>query len=130
MKRLLRLLSNSDLMILVFFSNVIFTYLVLFNLGCEHHNELNHTCDKCTFADNLYYLFERFDYVVMSVIGYNFISKKYWILTLSACAITTMRLINEILHTTNLVQINNVPLLTTEFFILLFILWRTSKVTY
>jgi hypothetical protein len=118
MRKILRILSNAELMILVFFSNVIFTYLVL--LGAKDGE----------FYDNLYYLSQRFDYIVMSIIGYNFISKKYWILTLSACTISTMRLINEILHITNLVQINNVPLLTVEFFILLFILWRTSKVTY
>lgn len=117
-------------MVLVFFANVLFSYVVLMNLGCDHRNEIDHICSKCTFADNLYYISERFDYLVMSTIGYNVVSRAYHIIVIPACALAAMRLINEFLHITNLVQINNVPLLTLEFIILVFIVWRTSKVTY
>lgn len=130
MRKILRLLSNVQLMVLVYFSNVLFTYVVLMNLGCGLENEFNHVCDKCTFADNLYYLSARFDYLVMSIIGYNVVSRAYHIIVIPACALAAMRLINEFLHITNLVQINNVPLLTLEFITLVFIVWRTSKVTY
>lgn len=130
MRKLLRLFSNVELMVLVFFANVLFSSTVLLNMGCEHHNELNHYCKECNLADNIYYLSARFDYLVMSIIGYNIVSRKYHIIVLPACALAAMRLINEILNIFNVVQINNVPLLTLEFFIIVFIVWRTSKVTY
>ena len=119
MRKLLRLLSNGELMALVLFANMLFTYVFL--LGANGSSE---------FYDNLYYLSERFDYLVMCIIGYNLVSKKYHIIVIPACALSAMRLINEILHITNLVKINNVLLLTTEFLILVLIVWRTSRVTY
>lgn len=130
MRKILRLLSNVQLMVLVYFSNVLFTYVVIMNLGCGLENELNHVCDKCTFADNLYYLSARFDYLVMSIIGYNLVSRKYHIIVLPACALAAMRLLNEFLHIIKLVQINNSPLLTLEFLVIVLIVWGTSKVTY
>jgi len=118
MRKLLRLLSNGELMALVLFSNMLFTYVFLLSASDGE------------FYDNLYYLSERIDYLIISIIGYNIVSRKYHIIVLPACALAAMRLVNEILHITNLVQINNVPLLTLEFFIIVFIVWRTSKITY
>jgi len=118
MKALLRLLSNAQLMVLILFSNIIFTYAFLQSTS---ENEL---------TTNIYFLSERFDYLVMSIVGYNIVSRSYHIIAIPACAIALMRFINEVLHTFNIVQLNNPYLLTTEFLIIIVLLWRLSKVTY
>lgn len=118
MIRILKILSNAQLMVLVFFSNIIFTWAFL------------HATVENNFTTNFYYLSERFDYLVMSVIGYNIVSRKYHILVLPACAIALLRFLNELLHIFNFVSLNNPILLAVEFTILLIFLWRISKVTY
>lgn len=118
MKKLLRLLSNAELMVLVFFSNIILMFAFL---KVAPENEFN---------INLYFLSERFDYLVMSIIGYSIVSKKYHTIVIPACAIALMRFINELLHITNLVALNNPFLLTFEFIIFIVILWRISKISY
>lgn len=105
-------------MALVFFSNIIFMYAFF------------KVFEETDFTTNLHYLSERFDYLVMAIIGYNIASKKYHLLVLPACAIATMRFINELLHIANLVELNNPILLSVEFLILLIFVWRISKVTY
>ncbi len=118
MRKILRILSNAELMALVMFTNILFTYLFLINTP------------ETKFTQGLYYLLERLDYLVMAIVGYNIVSKKYHILVIPACSIVVMRLFNECLHLFNVVQLNNQILLTAEFLLTLYILWRVSKVTY
>lgn len=118
MKKIFRLLENVELMGLVFFANAILTYIFL---QATNENEL---------TVNIYFLSERFDYLVMAVIGYNLVSQKYHILVLPAIAILVMRFFNECLHVLNIVKINNFYLLSIEFFSILLCLWLTSRKYY
>jgi hypothetical protein len=115
MRWIFKILSKVELMGLVFFCNAILTFIFL-KLTAETE-----------ITTNIYFLSERFDYLVMSVIGYNIVSKRYHIIVLPAIAITLMRFINECLHLLSIVEINNFYLLSTEFIILLLCLWGTSK---
>lgn len=118
MRKILSLLSRVELMSIVFFCNAILTYIFL---KTTNENEL---------TTNIYYLSERFDYLVMSVVGYNMVSKKYHIIVLPAIAITLMRFINEALNILGLITLDNAYYLTIEFVIILLCLWRTSKISY
>lgn len=118
MRKILRILSNPTLFALVFFSNAILTWAFLMST------------EETELTTNIYFLSERFDYLLMSIIGYNIVPKKYHLIVLPACAIASIRFINELLNITNIVHINNYFLLTFEFIILLIILWFISKISY
>lgn len=84
--------------------------------------------DETEFTVNIYFWLSRLIELHACVIAFNCISSKYYKLAIPACAITLMSFINEILHTLNIVSLNNVYLLSIEFIILMIILWAMSKI--
>jgi len=84
--------------------------------------------DETEFTVNIYFWLSRLIELHACVIAFNCISSKYYKLAIPACAITLMSFINEILHTLNIVSLNNVYLLSIEFIILMIILWLMSKI--
>jgi hypothetical protein len=85
--------------------------------------------DETEFTVNVYFWISRLIELHACVIAWQCISTKYYKLAIPACAITLMSFINEILHTFQIVELNNVYLLSIEFVILLIILWAISKIS-
>lgn len=117
-QRLLNLLRNVEAIALSFFVLIILRAIFL--------KSVNET----PFTINVFFWGSRLIDLIACVIAWQCISTKYYKLAIPACAIALMSFINEILHTFQIVELNNVYLLSIEFIILLIILWAISKISY
>ena len=117
-QRLLNLLRSVEAIGLSFFALIILRAI------------FTKSVDETEFTVNVYFWVSRLIELHACVIAFNCISTRYYKLAIPACAITLMSFINEILHTFNLVALNNIYLLSIEFVILLIILWAISKISY
>jgi hypothetical protein len=117
-QRLLNLLRSVEAIGLSFFALIILRAI------------FTKSVDETEFTVNVYFWVSRLIELHACVIAFNCISTKYYKLAIPACAITLMSFINEILHTFQIVELNNVYLLSIEFIILLIILWAISKISY
>jgi len=115
-QRLLNLLRSVEAIGLSFFALIILRAV------------FTKTVDETELTVNIYFWISRLIELHACVIAFNCISSKYYRLAIPACAITLMSFINEILHTLNLVSLNNIYLLSIEFIILCIILWVMSKI--
>lgn len=118
MKVVLNKISNIELLGIVVYGIQVMLYLYTLLVP------------ETDFTADLYYLFERFDALVVAVICYHIVGVKYHRLVMPAILIVLTRLINELMHVLGIIKLNNLYLLGFEFILITLYtiyIWRTSK---